>query len=59
VSTECTLQDLGGSSRSSGDFSPTVFQILCIRTYYSVGVLFFAYYIVGKYSILNAANVLQ
>jgi len=56
VSIECTLQNLAGSSRSSGVFSPTVFRTLRIRTYYSFGVLFFAYYIVGKYSILDAAN---
>jgi len=36
VSIECTLQNLNGSSRSSGDFSLTVFYILCIWTYYSL-----------------------
>ncbi len=30
---------------------------MCIQTYYFVYILFFAYYIVGMYVILNAAAI--
>lgn len=50
----CTLQNLSGNNRSSAYFSPTVFQIL---TYYSFGVLFFAYYMeIRCSSSLKCAN---
>jgi len=44
------------SMELSSYFSPTVFQILCNRMYYSFDMMFFTYFTVGQYLILPAGN---
>lgn len=54
-----TLQNLGWSSRTLVQFSPTLLWTLRIQTYSFAHLLLFAYYVVGKYAILDTAILLM